>query len=417
MAENFIEELNSYITPDIISKLSNVIGEKSTITKTALAMGLPAVLGSLIQKSSTEQGASEIIKIIKNEGYNGSQLNNLAGVFDSKDSFSRLINAASPVLDSIFGDKLHHVTNSLSKESGVGSNATSYILGFLASLLMSFIGKKVNSDGLNADGLKNMLAGQKHFLKKMIPAGLAGMLGLSGFENVTSAPRDIKANVKEESTGFKKFLPWLLLGLAALLLLLWWRSCKQEPAPVTIKKDTVKSKAETNIVLPPKTGDMMMDSIYASLGKFVIKKLPGGTEIIIAESGVEPKLIAFIEDKTKPADKETWFSFDRILFETDKADLRPSSGLQLANIAAIMKAYPEIEIKIGGYTDNTGNKQHNLKLSQERANSVVKYLETLGIPDSRMKAEGYGDQFPVASNDTPEGRSKNRRIDIRVSKK
>ena len=55
--------------------------------------------------------------------------------------------------------------------------------------------------------------------------------------------------------------------------------------------------------------------------------------------------------------------------------------------------------------------------SQGRANSVMEELVKLGVPEARMKAEGYGDQYPVASNDTPEGRAKNRRTDIRVTKK
>ena len=82
-----------------------------------------------------------------------------------------------------------------------------------------------------------------------------------------------------------------------------------------------------------------------------------------------------------------------------------------------MKAYPNVEIKIGGYTDSTGNADANLKLSQDRANAVMAELVKLGVPAARMKAEGYGSKFPVAPNKTPAGRSKNRRIDIRVTKK
>lgn len=148
-----------------------------------------------------------------------------------------------------------------------------------------------------------------------------------------------------------------------------------------------------------------------------MKKLPNGAEIVIAENGVETKLLQFIEDQTKVADKETWFSFDRILFETNKATLRPSSDYQVGNIYEILKAYPNIEIKIGGYTDNTGNPDNNLKLSKERADEVMNALIKRGVDPNRLKAEGYGQQFPVASNDTPEGREKNRRVDVRISKK
>ncbi|RYZ89511.1 MAG: OmpA family protein, partial [Proteobacteria bacterium] len=79
--------------------------------------------------------------------------------------------------------------------------------------------------------------------------------------------------------------------------------------------------------------------------------------------------------------------------------------------------YPAVNVKLGGYTDNTGNADKNLKLSGDRAQSVKKELAGLGIADSRLEAEGYGQEHPVASNDTEEGRSQNRRISIRVTKK
>jgi outer membrane protein OmpA-like peptidoglycan-associated protein len=153
------------------------------------------------------------------------------------------------------------------------------------------------------------------------------------------------------------------------------------------------------------------------LGAFIDTKLPNGVNLHIPSNGVENKLLAFIGDPTKAVDKTTWFSFDRLEFETDSAKLKPSSREQLANIAAILKAYPPVELKIGGYTDNSGDPKHNLKLSQDRATSTVNELVSLGIAKSRLAAEGYGEQFPVADNSTPEGRQRNRRIDIRVTQK
>lgn len=146
-------------------------------------------------------------------------------------------------------------------------------------------------------------------------------------------------------------------------------------------------------------------------------KLTSGFAMNVSNNGVENKLVSFIEDKTKMVDKTTWFSFDRLLFETGKATLKPESQDQLKNIAEILKAFPQVEIKLGGYTDNVGDEKSNIKLSTDRANSVMAELVKLGIAESRMKAEGYGPQFPVASNDTEEGKAQNRRIDIRVTKK
>ena len=156
---------------------------------------------------------------------------------------------------------------------------------------------------------------------------------------------------------------------------------------------------------------------WAALGKLMKRKLADGTELNVPEKGVENKLINFIEDKSKAVDKTTWFSFDRLLFETGKSTLKPESAEQVKNMAAILKAFPQVEIKLGGYTDNTGDAKKNLALSGERAKTVKAELVKLGINAKRMDAEGYGQEHPVADNATPEGRAQNRRIDVRVTKK
>ena len=132
--------------------------------------------------------------------------------------------------------------------------------------------------------------------------------------------------------------------------------------------------------------------------------------------GIETNLVNFIKSD-KVVDKTTWFDFDRLTFNTGKATLKPESQEQLKNMADVLKAYPNVNVKLGGYTDNTGNANSNLKLSAERAVSVKTELVGMGIADSRLDAEGYGQEHAVASNDTEEGRAQNRRIAIRVTKK
>ncbi|MCD1125180.1 OmpA family protein [Jinshanibacter sp. LJY008] len=86
-------------------------------------------------------------------------------------------------------------------------------------------------------------------------------------------------------------------------------------------------------------------------------------------------------------------------------------------MVAILKAYPNVKLKLGGYTDNTGTEEINLKLSQDRADSVRAQMIQLGADASRLEAKGYGSEHPVAPNDTDENRAKNRRIDILVIEK
>jgi outer membrane protein OmpA-like peptidoglycan-associated protein len=155
----------------------------------------------------------------------------------------------------------------------------------------------------------------------------------------------------------------------------------------------------------------------SALGDFFKTKLPNGVELNIPQFGIENKLLTFIQDTSKPVDPNTWFNFDRLLFDTGKATLQPSSQEQLDNIANILKAYPNVHVKIGGYTDNTGDPSANMTLSAERAKNVMDALVSAGIDPSRLSSEGYGDQFPVGDNSTEEGRAKNRRIALRVTEK
>jgi OmpA-OmpF porin, OOP family len=146
-------------------------------------------------------------------------------------------------------------------------------------------------------------------------------------------------------------------------------------------------------------------------------KLPNGTSIDVSGSGIEKSLVAFVEDKGKVIDKTTWFEFDRLTFVTGAAQLTPASSAQVANIAAILKAYPAVKLKLGGYTDNVGDPKKNLTLSAERAKAAVAAIVAQGAAADRLEAEGYGDTVPLADNTTEEGRAKNRRTAARVTAK
>ncbi|WP_151775956.1 OmpA family protein, partial [Acinetobacter colistiniresistens] len=90
-------------------------------------------------------------------------------------------------------------------------------------------------------------------------------------------------------------------------------------------------------------------------------------------------------------------------FETDKATLLANSDEQITQILNLLKSDDALKLEINGYTDNSGESAHNLKLSQARAQAVVKVLTDAGIDPSRLKAQGFGDSKPVSSNDTEEG--------------
>ncbi len=103
-----------------------------------------------------------------------------------------------------------------------------------------------------------------------------------------------------------------------------------------------------------------------------------------------------------------------VFFETDSYALKKESKLELNKVVELLKANPGIRIEIGGHTDNTGSAEYNMKLSENRAKSVADYLISASVVAGRIFSKGYGMNKPVADNDTEEGRSQNRRTELKI---
>ena len=108
------------------------------------------------------------------------------------------------------------------------------------------------------------------------------------------------------------------------------------------------------------------------------------------------------------------FALNNVYFDFDKATLRPESMSDLDKAFAILDKFPGIKVEVGAHTDSKGNDEYNLKLSERRAKSVVDYLVKKGITIDRLIAKPYGESNPVDTNETDEGRQKNRRVEIKV---
>lgn len=108
---------------------------------------------------------------------------------------------------------------------------------------------------------------------------------------------------------------------------------------------------------------------------------------------------------------------DKVQFETGKADLKEVSHSLLDEVAKMLKDNPQVElISVEGHTDSTGSPDFNRKLSQQRAESVAKYLSSKGVKAARMEPKGFGPDKPVADNETDAGREANRRVEFNILK-
>lgn len=110
-------------------------------------------------------------------------------------------------------------------------------------------------------------------------------------------------------------------------------------------------------------------------------------------------------------------SMSDILFDVNKASLKADLKTSLAKVAGILSVYQQFNVSIEGNTDNTGSAEHNMKLSQQRADNVKSFLVEQGIDAGRLTAKGLGMTMPIADNKTKEGRQKNRRVDLVIQDK
>jgi OOP family OmpA-OmpF porin len=121
----------------------------------------------------------------------------------------------------------------------------------------------------------------------------------------------------------------------------------------------------------------------------------------------EPKKAKIVEERIEITEK--------VMFAYDKAEILSESFDLLNDVAQVMKEHPEVaKIRIEGHTDSDGTNKYNKDLSNRRAKAVMEYILKAGVDESRMVSEGFGEDRPIASNDTDEGKAQNRRVEFNI---
>lgn len=121
-----------------------------------------------------------------------------------------------------------------------------------------------------------------------------------------------------------------------------------------------------------------------------------------------------LKDSVAPLELKQLFILDEVLFELNSATLNRQFTYRLDSLVDILDENKNLTITITGHTDNTGDEKYNVKLSRDRAGAVAAYLTSQHISSSRIKHEGRGSSMPIFTNDTPEGRKRNRRVEILI---
>jgi OmpA-OmpF porin, OOP family len=384
MAINLLDACKSLLTPDVVSKISSLIGETPAKTQQALGTAIPTLAGVACNEASAPGGASKVFDLLRNAQLPADFPSNAGGALSGGAATQGLMKTGSGLISSLLGDRASGVASLVANSSGIQPSSASSLLGIAASLLFGVIGRHVMSSGVGVSGLSSLLSSHRDGILAAIPSGLGSALGLSNNANICSAapPSTVRptAFAEVEKKGFPIW-GWLLPLLLLAAALLAWRSCSGPKIP-----------GMASITLPCGTVLSVQEGLFTyNVANFMMKG---------AESELPKR-----------------FVFDHLNFDSSTTRLTPESNQTVNDLIAIMKCFPNMAVQLEGHTDSTGDPDANKKLSVDRAEAIKAMLVSGGIQSDRISTAGWGQEKPIAPNDTEDGKARNRRTELVVTKK
>jgi OOP family OmpA-OmpF porin len=379
--DGVLKQITDVFSPQTKEILATELGDSA-------AASLPQLCPILI---------AQLYNYLKSGNYPADFLRKLHDVPEfSTSALNTLVTAGLPqLLSAVLNNRTSETIETIASSLKINKEKAISLLSVAGSIVLGIAGKYLRNRNAQSVSLVGWLESQLPELRAAAPATL-------GAEPAAAA---VKTPTPASPVKRRKFWPWILLILLLLLAFLLLRACNTREQATPASATTPAADTTTNWSMPK-----------IDLGEFFKKRLPNDVTLDIPKNGIENHLIAHIESGD-PVSKDLWFSFDRLVFKTNSAQLEPQSEEQLNNIANILRAWDTVKIKLGGYTDNTGTDEINMKLSQQRADSVRLALIERGVSPDRITAKGYGSAHPIVPNDTAENRARNRRIDINVTEK
>lgn len=457
---NLFEELRELLVREVASKAAILIGEKEDKVKIALEGLVPTFVGGLMKRASNEAGATTLMNVVKKGSTNGSIIAQLDGLLTNKESFAGFVEKGNSVVSMLLPDKKSSIATMISQFAGVRNSSATALLSVVAALVVDKLGSLVTSQGLDKAGLANVILDQRSILLDETPESLQpkmiDVLGLATFMSeeikpVQFATGTIKSNTtqtitpkkpvenspvtysdkdydSEQSAGMiipKWLLPTFFIavvlgGIGYFAATYDWSKVSNNSS---IETDTSQSEQVTNAQidttnLPQDTATAKVDSTAlpaTSSSKTLGVNLPNGQKLDLQEGTFNYKFAKYLTDSSAKVNQS--FTFDNLIFESNTPILVAGSDKTIQDLAKIMLAYPRVQVKLTGYTDNTGDSIQNRRLSLKRAFAIKSVLIANGVQDLRVDFAGRGSSNPVASNATEEGKAKNRRIEVKVVKK
>jgi outer membrane protein OmpA-like peptidoglycan-associated protein len=398
---NLVQTVINAVSPDLITKLSGLLGESPGSVGKGVSAAAPALLAAALQQSSTTTGANGLLDMIGQVTGGGDILERLPALLSDDTARAGLLSQGKGLADGLLGANSAAATNSLASFAGLKGGSASSIIALAAPLVMGAIGKALGPSR-TAAGVQALLSEQRSSILGALPPGLGSLFGVGGAAQAArGATAAAGAAAATGGGGLMKILPWLIAAAVVLALIFGMRSCGKEkavePAPVVVPPVAEAPVVVAPVVPAPET-----------------LSLPGGTTISVAPGSIGYSVAKFL-DSREPAPKT--FIFDNLNFDTASNALTPESNATVDTLVVILKAYPNVRARVVGYTDNQGDPAANKTLSDNRAATVSKKIIDSGVAADRLETAGMGEANPVADNATEDGRAKNRRTELVIVRK
>ncbi len=399
MTNNLIETAKNYFDSEFINEASTALGERKSGISKAISAIIPISLIGILKKATSDTDGSKSIFNIAKESSSGLVQSPTLSSFQNQESKGKNI------LTHLFGDSQTNIVDSISQFADIKDSSSSSLLNMAMPVILGLIGKQSQQNNFTPNDLTNSISSQKDNILDAMPNRMAHLLNIFEVNSVKSNAANMSTILESKFTSEQKpsvinkpyrssswLLPLFVIIVIIAGLFFFLRSCNKNTEKISLT-NTTKTIINTETEIPV-------------IKKTALKvKLPNGKNLFAFKGGLEDQLVTFLNSNWKLmsnlALKEKWFDFDNLNFETGKATLLSESENQLDNLAEILKAYPDTKIKIGGYTDASGNATFNKKLSLDRATAAKNGLIKRGVGSQVISAEGYGSQFAKVAATAP----------------
>ncbi len=391
------------LTPDLIHRAAAQLGENEDRTRSALSTSIPSVLTTLSDVASSTDGAQHLTNVIHKVDSRSGE-GTLASRFDS--SIGR--DEGVTLFDAEAGDRAGPLADAVARTSGVKTESARKLLGGATGAALLALGR--NFGRMGPEGLQALFRQQRGEFVKKLPGPVASLFNGRAHGSEVIAPPTTPGRTVAQRESFATgpairelprprrtgwILPVLLLAALALIGIPLLRGLRR---PATV-------------VVLPEAPRAIPSQVAQPLPRIAVP-LPNGTALSLPRGSASYALATFMAGTGATPAR---FTLSPMNFGFASTQLTPESMTTVNEVASILKAYPTATIAVESHTDNIGTAESNLQLSDARSTAVRGMLIDRGVEASRIETSGLGQGNPIASNDTDEGRAKNRRTDIVVT--